>query len=235
MTTCTAIIRLCKTHYRQKQGQFIFTGSAVPTNSEEIIHSGAGRFAWLTMRTMSLYESKESTGEVSLKKLFTNPKNILGVSNLDIEELSYIICRGGWPQAINMKKEIALMQAYLYYDAIIKSEINRADGINKNPERVKRIMRSFARNQCAQTSANTIKQDIVSNEAENTNENTILSYINALKKIFVIEDMPSWNPNLRSKTAIRTSDTRYCSDPSIGVAALGLGPNDLIQDIQTLG
>lgn len=220
---------------RGEVGQFILTGSAVPIESREITHSGTGRLTWLTMRPMSLYESGESSGEVSLKNLFLNPDKIVGSNDMNIDKLAFVICRGGWPYAIGMKGKAALSQAEDYYDAVVRSDINRADGVNKNPERVKRLMKSFARNQGGQVGTTLLRNDIAINDTENLNEETIASYINALKKIYVVEDMPSWNPNLRSKTAIRTSDTRYYIDPSIGTAALGIGPNDLINDLNTMG
>jgi predicted AAA+ superfamily ATPase len=220
---------------RGEEGQFILTGSAVPIETKEITHSGAGRFTWLTMRTMSLYESEESSGEVSLAELFDAPEKIIGENRHDLESLAFLICRGGWPHAVGMREKAALSQAEDYYDAVVKSDINRADGVNKNPERVKRLMRSYARHQGAQVANTMIRDDIVSNDSEAINEDTVLSYINALKKIFVVEDMPAWNPNLRSKTSIRSSDTRYYTDPSIASAALGVGPKDLINDLNTFG
>ena len=220
---------------RGEEGQFILTGSAVAIESDEIKHSGTGRFTWLTMRPMSLFESEDSSGEVSLKKLFTTPEQIVGTSSLDLDDISYLICRGGWPRAVGMKEKPSLAQAEDYYKAIIKSDINRADGITKNSERVKRLMRSFARNQGSQASNTLFRDDMADNEVETFSEDTVATYINALKKIFVVEDMPAWNPNLRSKTAIRTSDTRYYTDPSIAVAALGIGPKDLLNDLNTMG
>lgn len=221
--------------HRAEFGQFILTGSAVPPDTKEIAHSGTGRFTWLTMRTMSLYESGESTGEVSLKELFSTPEMIDGESNIDIERLAFLVCRGGWPQSIDLRDEIALDQAVDYYDAVVNSDINRADNINKNPERVKRLMRSYARNQGSQAPNTVLANDISANDGTTIDDETVASYVNALKKIFVVEDMPAWNPNLRSKTAIRTSDTRYYTDPSIAAAALGIGPQDLIADLKTFG
>ncbi len=220
---------------RGKEGQFILTGSAVPVESEEITHSGTGRFTWLLMRPMSLYESGDSTGEVSLQNLFECPDRIAGTNDFDIDHLAFLICRGGWPYAVGMKEKPSLLQAEDYYEAVIKSDINRADGVSKNPERVKRLMRSFARNQGTQISNTMLRDDIISNDTESLNEDTIASYINALKNIFVVEDMAAWNPNLRSKTSIRTSETRYYVDPSIAVAALGIGPKDLTNDLNTMG
>lgn len=220
---------------RQEMGQFILTGSAVPVETDEITHSGTGRFTWLLMRPMSLFESGESTGEVSLKDLFDGKTDIVGENEIDIDKLAFLVCRGGWPMAVDLKENAALQQAFDYYDAIVRSDINRADGITKNPERVKRIMRSLARNQGSQTACTVIAHDILANETEKVNEDTVHSYIEALKKIFVVEDMPAWNPNLRSKSAIRTSDTRYYIDPSIAVASLGVGPEDLMNDLNTFG
>lgn len=221
--------------HRSELGQFILTGSAVPADTKEITHSGTGRFAWLTMRPMSLYESGDSTGEVSLNDLFTGKTEIDGDSYLSIERLAFLVCRGGWPQAVDMRDEIALDQAFDYYDAVVNSDINRADNIQKNPERVKRLMRSYARNQGTQAPNTLLAQDIFADDSASLNVETVASYINALKKIFVIEEMPAWNPNLRSKTAIRSSNTRYFTDPSIATAALGIGPNDLINDLKTFG
>lgn len=220
---------------REEMGQFILTGSAVPVNTKEINHSGTGRFSWLMMRPMSLYESKESTGEISLKELFNENTNIDGENPNDIEKLAFLICRGGWPGAIDLKEKPALQQAFDYLDGVVKSDINRADGIEKNEKRVRRIMRSFARNQGSQTPTTAIANDILANDSSSVNEDTVQTYIKALKKIFVIEDMPAWNPNLRSKSAIRTSDTRYYVDPSIATASLGLGPEDLLNDLNTFG
>ena len=221
--------------HRSELGQFILTGSAVPVDTKEITHSGTGRFTWLTMRPMSLYESGDSSGEVSLKDLFDGQMEIDGYSELNIERLAFLVCRGGWPQAIDMRDEIALDQAMDYLDAVIHSDINRADNIQKNPDKVRRFMRSYARNQGTQAPNTELAKDVQGSDEVSINEETIASYLNALKKIFVVEDMPAWNPNLRSKTAIRSSDTRYYIDPSIAVAALGVGPNDLINDLKTFG
>ena len=221
--------------HRGEPGQFILTGSAVPADTREITHSGTGRFTWLTMRPMSLYESGESTGEVSLKDLFAGVTEIDGDSDLSLDRLAFLVCRGGWPQAVDMRDEIALDQAMDYYDAVVHSDINRADHVQKNPERVKRLMRSYARNQGSQVPNTVLAQDISANDETSIGEETVASYVSALRKIFVVEDMPAWNPNLRSKTAIRSSDTRYYIDPSIAAAALGIGPNDLINDLKTFG
>lgn len=220
--------------HRGELGQFVLTGSAVPPDTKEITHSGTGRFTWLTMRPMSIYESGDSSGDVSLKDLFDGV-SVDGCSNLSFERLAFLVCRGGWPQAVDMRDEIALDQANDYLDAVIHSDINRVDNVQKNVEQVRRLMRSYARNQGSQTPNTVLAQDVVANDGAKIGDDTIGQYTSALRKIFVIEDMPAWNPNLRSKTAIRSSDTRYFVDPSIAVAALGIGPNDLINDLNTFG
>lgn len=221
--------------HRSKEGQFILTGSAVPANTKDITHTGTGRFARLTMRPMTLYETGESNGSVSLTDLFNNNSKINGINELTLEDIAYLCCRGGWPKSIDMDKDIALDEAYDYYDAVVNSDISRVDDINRNPERVKNLMRSYARNIGTQASNETIKKDMINNDSFSLDTDTVLSYINALKKIFVIEESLAWNPNLRSKTAIRTGETRYFVDPSIAVATLGMGPNDLINDLNTFG
>lgn len=222
--------------HREGMGHFILTGSAVPADRSKIRHTGTGRFSWLTMRTMSLFESGDSTGKVSLGKLFGEVSpDVFAVNKLNIDALAWLICRGGWPRAAAIRKELALDQAYDYFEAVVNTDISRVDGVNRDAERARRIMRSLARHQGAQISINTICADIQVNEGSEAKSDTVAAYIDALKKIFVLEDSTAWNPNLRSKTAIRTSDTRYFSDPSIAVAALGVGPNDLIRDLNTMG
>ena len=221
--------------HRDDLGQFILTGSAVPPETEEIHHTGTGRFARVKMRPMSLFESEDSNGSVSLTELFSGKLDISGSSDLPFEKLAFLVCRGGWPRATSMCDSTALEQAFDYYDAVVNADISRVDNIERNAERVKLLMRSYARHQGTQASNSVIKDDMRVNDHSTLNEDTVYSYISALKKIFVIEDMPSWNPNLRSKTAIRTSDTRYFVDPSIATAALGLGPNDLLNDLNTFG
>lgn len=221
--------------HRGEEGQFILTGSSVPANMDKVTHTGTGRFAWLTMRPMTLYESGESNGSISLLELFNNSTKLNGISELTLKDVAYLCCRGGWPRSIFMDKETALEQAYDYYNAVVNSDISRVDNINRDPERAKNLMRSYARNIGSQVSNETTKDDMINNDLFSLDVDTVLSYINALKKLFVIEESPAWNPNLRSKTAIRTSKTRYFVDPSIAVAALGIGPNDLIHDLNKFG
>lgn len=232
---------------RNEDGQFMLTGSAVPPKpkkdesgniieEENIHHTGTGRISRLRLRTMSLWESEDSTGDVSLEELFINPGTVDGVSNIDLDRLAYLTCRGGWPKAVLKKSEkAALAQAFDYYDSVVSNDIKRVDDIDRDEELTKRIMRSYARNQGTQATVGTILADIKSNGDERMSDSTVYSYIKALKEIFVIEDSIAWNPNLRSKTAIRTSDTRYFIDPSIATAALGMGPKDLINDMATFG
>lgn len=232
---------------RNEGGQFMLTGSAVPPKpkkdesgniieEENIHHTGTGRISRLRLRTMSLWESEDSTGDVSLEELFINPDTVDGVSNIDLDRLAYLTCRGGWPKAVLKKSEkAALAQAFDYYDSVVSNDIKRVDDIDRDEELTKRIMRSYARNQGTQATVGTILADIKSNGDERMSDSTVYSYIKALKEIFVIEDSIAWNPNLRSKTAIRTSDTRYFIDPSIATAALGMGPKDLINDMATFG
>ncbi|MCD8312779.1 MAG: DUF4143 domain-containing protein [Bacteroidales bacterium] len=221
---------------RHKMGQFILTGSAVPDKraEEERLHSGTGRIAWLTMRPMTLYESGESTGSVSLADLFNAPDRILERNFLNLQNMAFLICRGGWPMAVGLPEEAALEQAFDYYDAVTQEDITRVDGVKRSSERAQRLMRSYARHMGTQASVATLREDMKSNDKE-LDEDTIASYLEALRKIFVVEDMPAWNPNLRSKTAIRTANTRYFVDPSIATAALGLGPADLTNDLNTMG
>ena len=232
---------------REDDGQFILTGSAVPPKpkkdeegnvieEEQIHHTGTGRIARLRLRTMTLWESEDSTGTISLGELFENADTVDGESHIDLDRLAYLTCRGGWPKAVLKKSEkAALAQAFNYYDSVVSNDIKRVDDVDRDEELTKRIMRSYARNQASQATAGTILADIKNNGDDQMSENTVYSYVKALKEIFVIEDSTAWNPNLRSKTAIRTSDTRYFIDPSIATAALGLGPKDLINDMNTFG
>lgn len=226
--------------HRGKDGQFILTGSAVPPRKDksQMMHSGTGRVSWLTMRPMSLWESSDSSGEVSLTDIFANAENltIRGENNLSLSDVAFLACRGGWPRAVEKgRARQALRHAINYFEAVVRNDISRVDDIGRDEQRVRRIMRSYARHQGTQASISSIMRDIAENDVIDMSDKTVYSYINALKSIFVIEDMPAWSPNLRSKTAIRSLDTRYYSDPSIACAALGLGPEDLINDLKTFG
>lgn len=220
---------------RQLFGQFILTGSSVPADQSQIHHSGTGRFGRITMRPMSLWESGESTGSVSLEELFNGisipPQNC----DLDLSQIAFLICRGGWPQSTFLTGEFALDEARDYYEAIYKVDIHRVDNTRRNSERTRLLLRAYARNQGCSVSLSKLSRDLKENDNMSITYETISDYVDCLKKLFVIEDMPAWNPNLRSRTAIQTSDTRYFVDPSIAAGALAIGPLDLINDLRTMG
>jgi hypothetical protein len=219
---------------RDEFGQFILTGSAVPNEFDDSMHTGTGRISRLLMRPLSLYESKDSNGDISIKDLFEG-KTISAINETSLEEIAFFICRGGWPKAIGLDEKPALFQAIDYFDSVVSTDISRVDSIKRDKERAKRLLKSYARHVGTQSSLETIRQDLLANQSDTFNQVTLYSYLDALRKIFVIEDSPAWNPNLRSKTSIRTTDTRYFSDPSIATAALGIGPNDLLDDLNTMG
>lgn len=219
---------------RDEFGQFILTGSAVPAQLDESMHTGIGRISRLNMRTMSLYESKDSTGDVSLSDLFED-KDINATNNTTLEDIAFLICRGGWPKSVGLEKKPALFQAIDYYDAVVSTDISRVDFVERDKEKAKRLLKSYARHVGTQASLETIRQDVLANNIDSLDEKTMYSYLDSLQKIFVIEDSKAWNPNLRSKTSIRTTDTRYFIDQSIAAAALGVGPKDLINDLNTMG
>ena len=220
---------------RGEPSQFILTGSSVLPEADETVHSGTGRFATIKMRPMSLYESGESSGVISLSDLFDGKPIEVQQNVLEVEDIAYLTCRGGWPWATIIPKEVALDQAFDYVDSVIQRDIQRVDKVKRNAERAKLLLRSYARNISQQVSYSTIRKDMLSNDASTLDEDTVADYIKAFKKLFVIEDLAAWNPNIRSKAAIRTSDTRHFVDPSIGTAILGLGPKDLINDLKSFG
>ncbi|MCF0184727.1 MAG: ATP-binding protein [Bacteroidaceae bacterium] len=215
--------------------QFVLTGSSVLPEASETVHSGTGRIGRLRMRPMSLFESGESNGSVSLKDLFDGKEMEAEENKLSIDDIAYLACRGGWPAAVLLKGEVALDQALDYVDSVADYDIQRVDGVKRDPQRVRRLMRSYARNIAAQVSYGTFKADMMSNDSDTLDEDTVADYIKALQKLFVIEDLEAWNPNLRSRAAVRTSDTRYYADPSIATASLGIGPQDLVNDLETFG
>ena len=218
---------------RQSTGQFILTGSAVPTD-EAIRHTGTGRIARMRMHTMSLYESQESNGTVSIKDLFDGNIEVEGISDLAVDHIAYLVCRGGWPASVKMSEKASLLTARSYTDAIINKDTHRVDGVEKSPDRVRLLLRSLARNIATMATAKTIINDVVANEIT-MSEKTYANYLNALRRIFVVEDIPAWQPSLRSKTAIRTSDKRHFVDPSIATAVLRITPEALLQDFEYFG
>lgn len=226
---------------RGKMGQFILTGSAVPKEDKSLpenqrrMHSGTGRIVPMRMRTMSLWESDESTGQVSLETLFDHPNNDLAaLSNLTIEQLAFSICRGGWPASIRLKERAALRTARNYVEDIINLDIHRVDGVEKNPLRVRKLLESLARNISTMATNETIMADIRATD-QTLSPNTYATYMNALRRIFIVDDVPAWSPALRSKTTIRSSAKRHFVDPSVAAALLRISPVALLRDFKTFG
>jgi len=213
-------------------GQFILTGSATPSDNETS-HSGTGRIARMLMRPMSLFESNESNGSISLKDLFDGKTDIAAKSTLTIEQLAHAICRGGWPAAVISGKQSPRI-AMNYVDAVINIDVQRVDGVEKDPERVRVLLQSLARNISTMATARTIMDDMQVNESSITDK-TLGSYLNALRRIFVVEDVPAWQPSLRSKTAIRTANKRQFVDPSIATAVMRTNAKGILQDFETFG
>lgn len=218
------------------EGLFILTGSAVPPDTDKISHTGTGRFARVKMRPMSLWESGESSGGISLSALFSGEQfSVAAAQEHSLDSIAFMVCRGGWPQTIGRTGARALLTALEYVEGIAESDISRVDGIPRNPDRVRRLLRSCARLQGTQANVSALKADMAANDARSLDEDTIVSYLNALKKIFVVEDLPAWCPELRSKGAVRTVDTRFFVDPSIAAAAMRIGPGDLVGDLRSFG
>lgn len=218
---------------RQAVGQFILTGSSVPKDGVTA-HTGTGRISQLLMRPMSLFESKESNGAISLKSLFEGGLDISATSSLTIQDLAFAICRGGWPASVTMAKEFALNTSINYIEAIINEDISSVDGIDKNPQRVRFLLRSLARNTATMAANKTIIEDLQTNDLS-ISAPTLDVYLNALRRIYVIEDQPAWFPAMRSKSAIRTSSKRHFVDPSIATAVLGTNPTGILKDFNTFG
>lgn len=225
---------------RDKFGQFILAGSRLPKKKKNErngeYHTGTGRIVDLVMRPMSLYESQEGDGSVSLKALFDGETYLGGRHSLTLRDYAFLTARGGWPKAVGKSDRVALQQAIDYYDNVVRSDMSEDEDERKiNPDRVRLLMRSYARNCATEANLQVIRKDMLSNDADTLSDVTIRGYINTLERIFVVEESEAWNPNVRSKTAIRTSNTRYFIDPSIATAALGLGPDALIKDLRTFG
>ena len=228
---------------RSNVGQFILTGSAVPkdddwnadlADEEKRMHTGVGRIAPLRMRTMSLWESDESNGKVSLQLLFDKKPDIAEMSNLSIEQLAYAVCRGGWPASIKLKERAALRMARNYVEEVINFDIHRVDGVEKNPQRVRKLLESYARNISSMASNETIMADVRATD-QTIAVNTFVAYMNALRRIFIVDEVPAWSPALRSKTTIRTSAKRHFVDPSVAVTLMRVNPQDLLKDFNTFG
>lgn len=220
---------------RDPFGQFILTGSSVPVEQEKLRHSGTGRIGRLSMRPMSLWESGESTGSISLEDIFEGKTIEPQQNKLTLEDIAFLLCRGGWPRATLLKDKAALGEARDYYEAIYKVDIHRVDKVRRSSERTRLLLRSYARNQGSSISYCKMREDILQNDNQSISDDTISDYVDALKKLFVLEDLPAWNPNICSKTAIQSSDTRYFIDPSIATSALAVRPQDLINDLRSFG
>lgn len=224
-------------------GHYILTGSSVPpddknerSGKKDIVHSGTGRIVRVRMRPMSLWESGESSGTVSLGALFDGePFKPCEAVNRSLSDTAYLVCRGGWPQAVSQSGEAALDRAFEYVDAVVNSDVSRVDGVARDPRRVRLLLKSYARLQGTQSTIVNIRKDMTIGDGSGPDDDTVSSYLNALRKIFVVEDAEAWCPALRSRAAIRMSPTRYFSDSSIAAAALGLGPEDLMNDVRTYG
>lgn len=215
------------------RGQYILTGSAVPKEDDMPKHTGTGRISRLKMRPMTLFESRESNGSVSLKELFDGKTDIFGENPLSIPDLATALCRGGWPNAV-ASGDKSSMTARNYVDAVVNYDIQRVDGIERNPFRARTLLRSYARNISTMAAISTIMADVKANDTT-ISENTVYSYVNALRKIFLIEDIPAWKPSLRSKSAIRTSDKRQFVDPSIATAVMQADPGSILMDFEYFG
>ena len=215
------------------KGQYLLTGSATPLEKAPK-HSGTGRIARLLMRPMSLYESQNSTGEISLKKIFDQQQKIEGKSNLELENIAFLIAKGGWPSVATVNEEDALLVAREYLEAVIHEDIQALDGVDRNPTRVRTVLRSLARNISTTANLSVIKKDTEMSD-DVISEKTIADYIKALEKMYLIEDVVAWSPKLRSKTEIRVTPKREFVDPSLAVAALRATDKDLLKDFKTFG
>lgn len=222
---------------RNEFGQFLFTGSVQPANYDEIIHSGAGRFSRVVMLPFSLFESGDSNGFVSIQELFENPNKDLFHLNekFTLDDIAYLICRGGWPTSLMVEKEDFLDISYNYYEGLINYKSRDENNYFNNKKYVDLILRSFARKISTEASYTTILEDIQKSDNTSMDDETLSNYIRKLEDLFILMDLDAWNPNLRSKTVIRTTPTRHFVDPSIATAALGISPNDLIHDLNTFG
>lgn len=219
---------------RDEFGQFILTGSAVPADLSQVEHTGTGRIARMRMRPMALAESGDSSGEVSLGALFKGEELPVTRLSVGIEELAFLTCRGGWPKAVGQPERVALRQALDYVDAVAEVDISRVDGVSRSSQQARALLRSYARMVSSQGTYESMRQDM-EQSGTGVGETAFSGYVKALRKLFVIDDLQAWNPNLRSKTAIRTSPTRHFGDPSIATASLGAGPSELLDDLNTFG
>jgi predicted AAA+ superfamily ATPase len=216
-----------------RPGQFVLTGSAAPAD-DATRHSGAGRFSRLRMRTMTLAEAGRSTAAVSLEALLDGQAPVAGDPGLDVRDIAGLVAVGGWPALLGRPVDAALAAVRGYLDETRRADLARADGIARDPDNVGRVLRSLARHVGTQASSRSIAADIGGAEGP-IDHHTVLSYLAALSRVFVVEDLPAWSPALRSRTPLRAAPTRHFVDPSLAVAALGADPDRLLRDVETLG
>lgn len=223
-----------------EKGQFILTGSVVVDEDndarpdERIEHTGTGRISRMRMRPMSLFESQESNGTVSLKELFDGAPDVTSISTLSIDDLAFAICRGGWPASLSLEKTDALDVAKDYIEAVCERDAAAVDKSQKDPDRVRSVLKSLARNISTMTTDRTIMGDVKANDSSITDK-TLDIYLRALRRLFIIEEVRAWQPSLRSKTGIRTSHKRQFVDPSLAVAAIGASPDSILDDFNYFG
>lgn len=216
-------------------GQFILTGSTTPILDSQISHSGTGRISRIKMRPMSLYESKESNGEISLLNLFNDEEELGSISNLEVEDIANALVRGGWPASVVAESGSPEKRAQDYVDSIVQTDVSQVDGIEKNPNKMFALLRSLSRNISTEANYSTIIKDMEGGERESISRPTIQSYLNALQRIFVVEDLEAWSPSIRSATPLRVSPKRHFVDPSIATATLGINHVQLLNDFKTFG
>ena len=229
---------------RDDFGQFILTGSSTPMTKKDeegrhksaTMHTGFGRIAKLTMRTMSLYESGDSSGKVSISQLFDNPEPIYEETDKDLEETAYLVCRGGWPASLKITDHNAATKLpQLLLNELIDEDIPRLSDVRKPRAEILRLLRSYSRAESSQASIASMQNDMLKGSGGSFDPETLSRYLEILQRLYIIEELDAWNPNLRSKAAIQTSPTRHFTDPSLAAAALGAGPGALMQDKNTFG
>ena len=220
---------------RGEEGQFILTGSATPILDDQISHTGTGRITRIKMRPMSLFESNESIGTLSLKALFEQDNNVSAISTLEIEEIAKAIVRGGWPASVTSKSEASFKRAQDYVDSIVQFDVSRVDGVEKNPNKMFALLRSLSRNISTEANYSVLIKDMEGGEIESITKPTMQTYLNVLQRLFVVEDLEAWNPSIRSTTPLRVSPKRQFVDPSIATASLGINHERLLADFNTFG
>lgn len=217
-----------------KTNQYILTGSATP-KEDDTMHSGVGRFSFITMKPMTLFESGDSNGKISLKDILEGKREIDGIrTDLDYEKIAHVLCRGGWPSSISLPEKQALQIAKNYIEVLCESDISKVDGVKRNPSLARAILKAYARQVSTIGSNQSIIADVRANYSD-VSDRTIMDYMNILKKLYIIDEIEAWNPNIRSKTSIRTANKKSMIDPSLAVAALGCSPKEIMLDIETYG